>query len=109
MTVLAVRLSNVSNGVSKLHGEVSRNMWKNIWHGLMDKEVPITSVTNGVHTSTWVSPDMVQLYDRYLGAGWGLKPNDELCGNALIPFPMLSFGEPTKDAGKGWFPLPVED
>ncbi len=87
MTVLAVRLSNVSNGVSKLHGEVSRNMWKNIWNGLLDKEVPITSVTNGVHTSTWVSPDMVQLYDRYLGAGWGLKPNDETLWKRIDSIP----------------------
>ena len=87
MTVLAVRLSNVSNGVSKLHGEVSRNMWKNIWSGLLDKEVPITSVTNGVHTSTWVSPDMVQLYDRYLGAGWGLKPNDETLWKRIDSIP----------------------
>jgi starch phosphorylase len=75
MTVLALRLSNVANGVSQLHGGVSRRMWRNIWPGLPDVEVPITSITNGVHTPTWVSPDMVQLYHRYLGA-WEDRPAD---------------------------------
>ena len=78
MTILAVRLANVSNGVSKLHGEVSRKMWSNIWAGLIsEKEVPITSITNGVHTSTWASPEMSQLFDRYMGAGWTNKPQDD--------------------------------
>lgn len=78
MTVLAIRLSNVSNGVSRLHGDVSRKMWNNIWSGLLtDKEVPITSITNGVHTSTWASPEMSQLFDRYMGMGWSSKPHDD--------------------------------
>jgi starch phosphorylase len=75
MTVLAIRLSNVTNGVSQLHGSVSRKMWKNIWPSLPDAEVPITSITNGVHTKTWVSTDMSQVFDRYLGAGWGERPD----------------------------------
>src|SRR5262249_28966733 len=70
MTVLALRLSNVANGVSKLHGSVSRKMWKNIWPDLPDSEVPILHITNGIHNASWVSPDMAQLYDRYLGTGW---------------------------------------
>ena len=75
MTVLAIRLANVTNGVSKLHGSVSRKMWKNIWPELPDAEVPITSITNGIHTHSWVSPDMIQLYDRYLGIQWDGKPD----------------------------------
>ena len=55
MTVLAIRLANVTNGVSKLHGSVSRKMWKNIWPDLPEVEVPITSITNGVHTQSWMS------------------------------------------------------
>jgi glycogen phosphorylase len=70
MTVLALRLSNVANGVSKLHGRVSRNMWKAIWSGLPVAEIPITSITNGIHTQSWVSQDMALLYDRYMGQGW---------------------------------------
>ena len=50
MTVLAIRLANTTNGVSKLHGEVSRKMWQNIWPELPEVEMPITSITNGVHT-----------------------------------------------------------
>jgi starch phosphorylase len=74
MTVLALRLSNVANGVSKLHGGVSRKMWKSIWPDLPDSEAPITSITNGVHTRSWVSPDLSQLYDRYLGVDWDAPP-----------------------------------
>ena len=76
MTVLAIRLANVSNGVSKLHGEVSRKMWQKIWPELPETEVPITSITNGVHTRTWLSPEMSQLFDRYLGVQWEEKPTD---------------------------------
>jgi starch phosphorylase len=76
MTVLAIRLSNGSNGVSQLHGKVSRHMWRNIWPDLPDSEVPITSITNGVHTRSWVSPDMLQLYDRYLGQSLQDRPAD---------------------------------
>jgi starch phosphorylase len=70
MTVLAIRLSNVTNGVSKLHGSVSRRMWKNIWPGLPESEAPIISITNGIHLRSWLSADVVQLYDRYLGVQW---------------------------------------
>jgi starch phosphorylase len=76
MTVLALRLSNVSNGVSKLHGQVSRKMWKSVWPELPEPELPITSITNGVHVRSWVSPDMIQLYDRYLGVQWEERPTD---------------------------------
>jgi len=67
MTVLALRLSAYNNAVSALHGEVSRSMWKSIWPGLPEAEVPITSITNGVHVRTWLSRDMLDLLDRYFG------------------------------------------
>jgi starch phosphorylase len=76
MTVLAIRLSNISNGVSKLHGSVSRKMWKAIWPDLPEAEAPITSITNGVHTQSWLAPEMWQLYDRYLGIQWDKRPTD---------------------------------
>lgn len=74
MTVLALHTSNVSNGVSKLHGVVSRKMWKALYPDLPEAEVPITSITNGVHTLTWVAPDIAVLFDRYLGSAWQEKP-----------------------------------
>jgi starch phosphorylase len=76
MTVLAIRLANMTNGVSKLHGKVSRKMWRNIWPELPDAELPITSVTNGIHTRSWLAPEMAQLYDRYLGIQWEERPTD---------------------------------
>lgn len=76
MTVLAIRLANMTNAVSKLHGQVSRRMWKNIWPELPEAEVPITSITNGIHTRSWLAPEMAQLYDRYLGVQWEDRPTD---------------------------------
>lgn len=76
MTVLAIRMSNSSNGVSKLHGSVSRNMWNPIWPTLPAAEVPITSVTNGVHTQSWLAPEFGQLFERYLGVQWDSRPVD---------------------------------
>ena len=70
MTVLALRMAASRNGVSKLHGEVSRKMWKSIWPGVPEDEVPIGHVTNGVHFRSWISLEMNQLYDRYLGPKW---------------------------------------
>jgi starch phosphorylase len=76
MTVLALKLSAGANGVSKLHGEVSRNMWAQTWRGLPENEVPISSITNGIHTRSWLSRDLADLYDRYLGPGWINSPDD---------------------------------
>jgi starch phosphorylase len=70
MTVLALRLASSSNGVSALHGKVSRRMWNGIWPGVPEDEVPIGHVTNGVHFRSWISLEMNQLYDRYLGPKW---------------------------------------
>ncbi len=76
MTVLALRLASFSNGVSRLHGQVSRKMWRAIWPGLPLDEVPVGHVTNGVHFRSWISYEMNQLYDRYLGPSWREEPAD---------------------------------
>ena len=70
MTILALRTSRQANGVSKLHGEVSKGLWKDVWAGVPDDEVPITSITNGIHTKTWAAPEFMDLYTQYLGADW---------------------------------------
>jgi starch phosphorylase len=67
MTILALRLSRHANGVTKLHGEVTRSLWKDVWAGVPVQEVPITSITNGVHTKTWMAPEFAALYRRHLG------------------------------------------
>ncbi len=76
MTILALRLASFSNGVSKLHGQVGRRMWQGIWPGVPVDEVPIGHVTNGVHFRSWISYEMNQLYDRYLGPNWREEPAD---------------------------------
>jgi len=76
MAVLAIRTSNSCNAVSKLHGEVSRRMWRNVWPGVPEEEVPIIHVTNGVHTRSWLSRQMSDLFNRYLGYRWQNDPAD---------------------------------
>jgi len=70
MTVLALRLAGHTNGVSRLHGEVSRRLWQRVWPELPLNEIPIDHITNGVHTASWTSKDMVDLLERYLGPKW---------------------------------------
>ncbi|MHC4482575.1 MAG: alpha-glucan family phosphorylase [Planctomycetota bacterium] len=70
MPILALHLSSYRNGVSELHGQVSRGMWSFLWPGVPVSEVPIKSITNGVHIKTWLSDEMNSLYERYLGPNW---------------------------------------
>ena len=74
MTVLALNLSAENNGVSILHGHVSRDMWKDIWKGVPSEELPIDAITNGIHTLSWISFEMQTLLDRYLGPRWRTNP-----------------------------------
>ncbi len=76
MTVLALRMAWHCNGVSKLHGEVSRRMWQRIWPEVPADEIPITHITNGVHTPTWLSDGFARLYHEYLGTNGSERPWD---------------------------------
>ncbi|MBD0744827.1 alpha-glucan family phosphorylase [Streptomyces sp. CBMA152] len=69
MAVMGLRLAQRANGVSTLHGAVSRGMFAGLWPGFDPAEVPITSVTNGVHAPTWVAPEVFRLGARQVGAG----------------------------------------
>ncbi|MFI6409964.1 glycosyltransferase family 1 protein [Streptomyces sp. NPDC050548] len=68
MAVMGLRLGQRANGVSLLHGSVSREMFSGLWPGFDPEEVPITSVTNGVHAPTWVAPEVFRLGARQIGA-----------------------------------------
>ena len=70
MTALALKLTGQHNGVSKLHGAVSQKMWQFLWPGLDAEEVPIDFITNGIHTASWISPEMNALFKHYLGEDW---------------------------------------
>jgi starch phosphorylase len=76
MTVLALRMSERHNGVSKLHGHVARGMWNWLYSGKSQDEVPIGHVTNGVHTASWLAPEMRALFDSYLGKEWEDRLDD---------------------------------
>jgi len=75
MAVLALNLSAGSNGVAKLHGEVSRHMWQWLYPNVPEHEVPVSSITNGIHVQTWVSREMATLLDRYLDPAWRDEEN----------------------------------
>ena len=69
MAVMGFRLGQRANGVSKLHGEVSREMFHGLWEVFDTAEVPITSITNGVHHQTWVHPELLELLESSRGNG----------------------------------------
>jgi starch phosphorylase len=66
MTILALRMSRHANGVSRLHGHVSQGLWDKVWDGVPVNEVPICSITNGIHTRTWAAAEFIALYDEYM-------------------------------------------
>jgi glycogen phosphorylase len=76
MTVLALRMCRAANGVSALHGAVSRDMWKELYPGTPVEQVPIGAVTNGVHTAGWTSPTAMQFWADRLGPKWIDKLRD---------------------------------
>jgi glycogen phosphorylase len=76
MTVAAIRMSKFVNGVSRRHGEVSRQLWAPLWPGRSAEEVPIGCITNGVHLATWMTRDMMGLLDVQFGADWGKQVDD---------------------------------
>lgn len=79
MPILAMRFAEFVNGVSELHGQVSRKMWhKSLWADKPVEEVPIAHVTNGIHTGTWLARRMRALFDRYLGPEWIENVDDPL-------------------------------
>ena len=83
LTMLALKLSSHRNGVSNLHGAVSRALWQEVFPEVARAEVPIKHVTNGVHTSTWVAASMSALYDRHVGTRWHTHPDDKSLWNSV--------------------------
>jgi starch phosphorylase len=105
MAVLAIKTASFVNGVSQLHGAVSRDMFGGLWQDLPQPEVPITAITNGVHARSCVAKPTQELYDRYLGPNWSqagakdalwervksipdeeLWRNHELCRSQLVKY-----------------------
>ena len=76
MTALALRLCGYRNGVSRLHGQVTRRMWHFLWPDRSEDEVPIDHITNGVHLPSWIPGSLKRLFRKYLGRDW-LKSHDD--------------------------------
>ena len=70
MGIFALKIAGKKNGVSKLHGEVSRELFADVWPHIAPSESPITYITNGVHTCTWLAPKLKELYNKYLIPYW---------------------------------------
>ena len=76
MTVFSLHLADHRNAVSRLHGKVSRRMWAQLWPDVAEDEIPISSVTNGVHVPTWIGAEMRSLHRRHLGPDWIARHDD---------------------------------
>lgn len=83
MTILGLRGSSWRNGVSRLHGAVARSMWADVWPHLAEEEVPISSITNGVHTRSWIAPELASLLDTHGDTSWHTQPHISTSWQAL--------------------------
>jgi starch phosphorylase len=89
MPILAFKFSKRANGVSELHGEVARKMWRYLWPDRKVDDVPITYVTNGIHTGTWLARRMVHLFNGYFDQHWMEHVDDPESWEALENVPDL--------------------
>ena len=91
ITVLAMRGSAWRNGVSALHGKVSRHMWQPLWPDTPVGEAPIGHVTNGVHLRTWMSRELAALLERYIGSDWAERTETRSIREGLEAIPDDEF------------------
>jgi starch phosphorylase len=87
MSVLGLRMAGRRNGVSELHGRVTRRMFLEVWPETPEDRIPITSVTNGVHAPTWIASELGQLFDRHLGPEWVERHDDVAFWNHIMDIP----------------------
>jgi starch phosphorylase len=90
-TALSLRLAKYVNGVSRKHGEVSREMWHDLWPDRPVEETPIISITNGVHLRTWISPHIRTVLERYLPRNWRDKQENEMVWETALNIPDEEF------------------
>jgi glycogen phosphorylase len=87
MTALALRTSAAVNGVSQLHGEVTKQMWHPIWPGVPYETLPVKFITNGVHVPSWISQEMNALLERHLGNDWLERHDDPTLADRIMAIP----------------------
>ncbi len=87
MTILAMRMTGFCNGVSKLHGEVTRQMMHRFYPNIPVEEVPVTSVTNGVHSGSWIAEEWKNVFYKYLGEDWSDRITDSIFWQRINDIP----------------------
>ncbi len=87
MTALALRTSGAVNGVSQLHGEVTKDMWQSIWPDVPRDRLPVNFITNGVHVPTWMSSEIGSLLERHVGADWLERHDDPAVADRVLEIP----------------------
>jgi len=100
MTILALKMAHKSNAVSRLHGEVSRRMWRDVWKGFDESDIPIGHVTNGAHMLSYISARMKTLLDTYLGMGWERQITDPKRWERIQDIPTPSCGGRGMNSGR---------
>ena len=87
MGILALKVAGKKNGVSKLHGEVSRELFGDVWPNISADESPITHITNGIHTCSWLAPNLKELYNKYLTPYWQDTIYDDTTWEKIVDIP----------------------
>ncbi|TMQ63187.1 MAG: glycosyltransferase family 1 protein [Candidatus Eisenbacteria bacterium] len=103
MTALALRLSGRVNAVSRKHGEVARAMWQDLWPGLPVDQVPIASITNGVHVPTWIAGDIDRLHKRHVAEDWIERHDDPALWERVSAIPDEALWEVRRRLKAGLF------
>ena len=91
LTAFALRLASQSNAVSRLHGQVTRRMWRPLWPEREEKDAPISYVTNGVHLPSWQAPEIAELCQKYLGSELLQRQTDEEFWQCVVNIPDEEF------------------
>ncbi len=91
MTVFAFRLAQHCCAVSKIHGKVTRKMWHGLWKEVPEENVPIASITNGVHIPSWIAPELAELFTIYLGNNWMKEQNRAISWKGVSDIPDERF------------------
>ena len=89
MGILALKVAGKKNGVSKLHGEVSRELFGDVWPNISADESPITHITNGIHTCSWLAPNLKELYNKYLTPYWQDSIYDDATWEKIVDIPNI--------------------
>jgi len=97
MTLLAHRHASYTNAVSRLHGETTRRMFFHLYPGIPEAEIPVTTVTNGVHIETWVAPEWVERFNRVAGDKWRTPDNSPEAWEKIAKLPAAEIWSVRKE------------